>query len=196
MEQVDTIMGAVACGVQHWTQFWGDPWVSGTIFMVAYFMAALLILREVGRAECRERTLWRICGALFLFQVVNTHLDAHALIYTVGRCLAHAQGWYEDRRQVQVFAVLSLAWVVLLILGVTAIWFFRAILGNLLLVMGVSVALGFTVVKGINLHGFEVYYGGTYGPFRGADLIELSGIALALLAALLRLAGRRQAAKS
>lgn len=186
MDEIDKITGAVACGIQDWTALWGDPLVSGTVFMVAYLGAGLLILSGAGWLEGRARTLWRICGALFLFQVANTHLDLHALIFTVGRCLAHAQGWYQDRRQVQVIAVIVLAVVLALILIVTARYFWRSILGNLLLVLGVSIALGFTVLKGINLHGIEAYYAGQYGPFRGADLIELSGIALAALAALIR----------
>ena len=190
VEQADVIAGAVACGLQDWMALWGDPLISGSVFMAGYLVAALLILRGARQAGGRERVLWRICGFLFLFQVANTHLDSHALIFTVGRCLAHAQGWYEDRRQVQMLAALSLAWIVGLVLTVTVIWFFRAILRNVLLVAGVSVALGFTMLKGINLHGLEAYYAGTYGPFRGADLIELSGVALALLAALIRLASR------
>ena len=185
-DEISTIAGAVACGIHDWTKFWGDPFVSGTVFMAAYLTAALMILSSAGWLDGRERTLWRICGTLFLFQVANTHLDLHALIFTIGRCLAHAQGWYEDRRQVQVIAVASLAVLLALILIVTAWYFWRSILGNLLLVLGVSIALGFTVLKGINLHGIEAYYAGQYGPFRGADLIELSGIALAALAALIR----------
>jgi hypothetical protein len=190
MDDLGTIAGAVACGVRDWVAIWGDPLISGTTFMAAYLVAAVLILKGARRSAGRERTLWRICGALFLFQTVNTHLDAHALIFTVGRCLAHAQGWYENRRAVQVIAVIVLAAVLGLILLFTAIRFFRSILRSLLLVLGVSIALGFTVLKGINFHGLEALYSGQYGPFRGADLVELSGIAIAALAAMLRLARR------
>ncbi len=186
MGELGTILDAAVCGIGHWTELWGDPLVSGTVFLVAYLSAALLILSGARENTGRERTLWRICGFLFLFQVVNTHLDSHALIFTVGRCLAHAQGWYEDRRLVQTIAVIGLAIVLGLILLVVAIRFFHSILRNLVLVLGVSTALGFTVLKGINLHGLEAYYAGQYGPFRGADLIELSGIAIAALAALIR----------
>lgn len=186
MGELDKIAGAVACGVRDWMGLWGDPLISGTVFMAAYLLGALLILSGARRTQGRERTLWRICGILFLFQVVNTHLDSHALIFTVGRCLAHAQGWYEDRRTVQAIAAITLALLLGLLLIFTAIYFFRSILGNLALVFGVSIALGFTVLKGINLHGLEAYYAGQYGPFRGADLIELSGVAIATLAALIR----------
>ncbi len=186
MGELGTVLDATACGLRHWIALWGDPLVSGTVFMAAYLGAALLIFSNARHSIGRERTLWQICGFLFLFQVVNTHLDSHALIFTVGRCLAHAQGWYEDRRLVQIIAAIGLALILGLILLIAVVRFFYSILRNLLLVLGVSIALGFTVLKGINLHGIEAYYAGQYGPFRGADLIELSGITIAACAALLR----------
>jgi hypothetical protein len=64
--------------------------------------------------------------------------------------------------------------------------FLRHILHNLLLTLGVVIALGFTVVKGINYHGVEQFYGAPIGPSRVADFIEYSGIVLAFLAALTR----------
>ncbi|MEL6479741.1 MAG: hypothetical protein AAFR17_20630 [Pseudomonadota bacterium] len=186
MGDLGTIAEAAACGIRDWMDLWGDPPISGTVFMASYLTAALLILSGARRAAGRERRLWRICGFLFLFQVANTHLDAHALIFTTGRCLAHAQGWYQDRHAVQTLVAIGLAAVVGLILLAVAIRFFRSILRSFVLVLGVSIALGFTVLKGISLQGIEAYYAGQYGPFRGADLIELSGIALALFAALIR----------
>ncbi|MEM1159557.1 MAG: hypothetical protein AAGJ28_01365 [Pseudomonadota bacterium] len=189
MFDLQTIADATACGVRDWMALWGDPLISGTVFMLAYLGATLLILRGARYTAGRERSLWRICGLLFLFQVANTHLDAHALIFTTGRCLAHAQGWYENRRMVQTIAAIGLAVTLGTILIWIAIRFFRSILRNVVMVLGVSIALGFTVLKGINLHGLEAYYAGAYGPFRGADLIELSGIAIAALGSLVRRTG-------
>lgn len=109
------------------------------------------------------------------------------MIFTVGRCLAHAQGWYESRRLVQVVFVVILFTVAATLVLASVVHFRRIMIGNILLVIGLTVALGFTALKGTSFHGLEHYYAGTYGPFRGADLIELSGIAIATLAALLRL---------
>ena len=61
-------------------EIWGDPLLSGTIFIVSYGVTALLIFKAAREAAARERHYWRLCGSLFLFQVVNTNLDLHALL--------------------------------------------------------------------------------------------------------------------
>jgi hypothetical protein len=66
-------------------------------------------------------------------------------------------------------------------------------LNNLLLVSGVAITLGITIIKGINYHGTEDIIGGAYSPFRWADLIEYSGIVVALLASLKRKLGMTKA---
>ncbi len=155
--------------------------------MVFYAVTAALILRVALRMKGRERRLWQLCGVLFAFQMINVHLDLHAFPGTFGRCLAHAQGWYENRHEVQLAFLITVGIAALLILLLAIAVFHRNIAGNFLLISGVGIALGITAVKGINYHGAEQLYGGTFGAFRGADLIEVSGIILALTAAILRL---------
>ena len=186
MNKFGEIVEGVACGIEDWWAFAGDPLISGTVFMVSYGLVAWLILRNAARMLGRERQYWRLCGWLFVFQVANTHLDLHGLIYTTGRCLAHLQGWYDNRRDVQLLALIGLALVAVLAVLIVLDLFSRNIIGNVLLTAGIVIALGFTVMKGINFHGLEQYYGGAYGPFRGADLVELSGVAIAFVAAVFR----------
>lgn len=187
MDTIRTILESIGCGARDWWAFAGDPLISGSVFMLSYGLAAWQILRVAARSDGRERQYWRLCGWLFAFQVLNTNLDLHGMIFTTGRCLAKAQGWYEDRREVQMWLLFGLAMLIVLVLLLVLTLFARNIFGDLILTTGMVIALGFTLVKGINFHGLERYYAGLYGPFRGADLIELSGIALALLSALARL---------
>lgn len=175
------------CGIEEWMQIWGDPLLSGTIYMVSYGVTALLIFRAARVAEGRERWYWRLCGFLFLFQFANTHLDLHALIWTTGRCLAHAQGWYDYRRELQVGFLIGVTLLIALVLCIVMILFIRNLVGNILLTLGVAIALGFTLVKGINYHGLEHFYNVQVGPFYTADFIEFSGIALAFFATLIKL---------
>jgi hypothetical protein len=181
------IKDAFVCGFDAWMDIWGDPWLSGSIFMVSYGVTALLIFKVAGQATARERLYWRLCGSLFLFQVVNTNLDLHALIWTIGRCLSHAQGWYDHRKEVQVAILIGLALLVAIILLIMFFAFFRNIFRNILLTLGVTITIGFTLVKGISYHGLADFYGKPVGPFYVADFIEFSGILLAFIAALLRL---------
>lgn len=181
------VLQSLACGFEDWKTVFGDPWVSGTVFMLGYGVAAILMLRVARRETGREALFWRLSAWLFLFQVVNTHLDLHAFVVSYGRCLSRAQGWYGIRHDVLylvlVWSLVALCLVLLVLLAV----FFRSILRNLLLILGLVLALGTTFVKAVNYHDLEHLYAGTFGPFRAVDLIELSGVAIALLAGLLRL---------
>lgn len=187
MFDIETLSESFSCGIAIWFEFAGDPLVSGTVFMLAYFITAVIILICARWNWGRERTLWTVCGLLFLFQVLNVHGDLHGLVYAVGKCTAKAQGWYQDRHRIQTIVLLCAAFIGLLILLFVVIYFFRNILGNLLLVLGVLIALGLTFAKGVNHHDLDAIYGGTYGYFRGTDLIELLGISIAFLAAMIRL---------
>jgi hypothetical protein len=187
VSELVVIKDAFVCGFNDWMDIWGDPLLSGTIFMVSYGVTALLIFKASREATARERHYWRLCGSLFLFQVVNTNLDLHALIWTTGRCLSHAQGWHDQRKEVQIAVLIGLALIVALIMLVVLIVFFRNIFRNFLLTLGVAIAIGFTMVKGISYHNLANFYGRPVGPFHVADFIEYSGIMLALIAALLRL---------
>ena len=187
MDELTVIGNAFLCGIDHWMDIWGDPILSGSIFMLSYGVTAVLIFRAARQTTARESRYWRLCGFLFLFQLLNTNLDLHALVWTTGRCLAHAQGWYDNRGEVQVLILTGFAFLVVLTLLLTLIVFVRNIFGIILLTLGVVIALGFTMVKGINYHGFEQFYNNQVGPFRVADFIEYSGIALAFAAALIKL---------
>jgi hypothetical protein len=184
---MDKIWGAAQCGFKDWQTIWGDPWLSGTILVLSYAITGFLILRMARRLAGRERWLWMLCGAAFLFQAANTPLDLHAFIWTFGKCLAHAQGWYKMRHQVQAGAAIGVVVVAIVLLVVTTNAFRGKIWRNLQLLLGVGIALAFTVIKGISFHDLAAIYGRTLGPFHIADWVELFGIALALSAALMRL---------
>ena len=141
------IRDAFVCGIDDWWDIWGDPLLSGAIFMISYGVSALLIFRAARCSTGRERGYWRMCGFLFIFQFFNTNLDLHALVWTIGRCLAHTQGWYENRREIQLFFLIGLALFAALILLIVMVVFLRNIARNMLLTFGVTIALGFTLVR-------------------------------------------------
>ena len=184
MNELTTIADALRCGVNDWPAIWGDPLLTGTIFSVAYGLTALLIFLAARNATARERLYWRLCGGLFVFQLFNTHLDLHALIWTTGRCLAHAQGRYEHRREVQALVLIGFALLLLIAIVLVLMMFLRSIARNILLTLGVMTALGFTLVKGVNYHGLNEFYSRQLGLFYIADLIEFSGIVMAFGAAI------------
>lgn len=175
------------CAIARWTRIWGDPLLTGSVAMLLYGLAGLLLLRVARRTDAADRRLWCVCAVLFFFQVLNTHLDLHALPAAVGHCLARAQGWYESRGPVKLLGAVLIGATVIAALIVATVAWWRNIRANLLLVAGVAIALGFTLVKGAAVDVAEEIYNRGVGAFRWADLIEYSGVVLAALAASMRL---------
>lgn len=177
---------AFACGVEAWSEFWGDPLFSGTLMMVTYTSAALLTARRARRLRGMERAVWSVAAVLLVFQIFNTPLDLHGLLWATGRCLSHIQGWHAERyayqRQLLIVVAIALCIIVLALLLVLR----RDLTANGLLVIGLSLSLGMTITKGINYHHLEAFYQRPLGPLRIPDVIELTGIACVLLAASLK----------
>ena len=177
---------AFQCGVEAWSGFWGDPLFSGSLMMATYALAAVLVGRVALRVHGVERAAWGLAALLLGFQVLNTPLDLHGLLWATGRCLAHIQGWYADRHayQRELLLMLALAGCVLLLISLLVLW--RDLLANGLLVIGLGLSLGMTLVKGINYHHLEALYAAAIGPLRVPDVIELAGVACVLCAVLLK----------
>lgn len=166
---------------------WGDPLLSGTVSMLAYGLAAFLAFRLARRTTQDDRALWLICAWVLLFQVFNTHLDLQAFPGSLGRCMARAQGWYQHRALAQVLAfgiVATLSGLVFLWLMVryhTALW------ANILLSFGMAISFGFTLLRGVSLHAFESFYSRKLGTIPLSVIIEMTGVAVVIIAAAIRL---------
>ncbi len=160
------------CIIHRWTVMWGDPWLTGTVTMLLYGIGGLLLLRVARRTDSTDRRLWMLCAFLFFFQVVNTHLDLHAVPGAIGHCVSRAQGWYESRGQVRVLGLIVIATVTLVVVAAATIAWWRSISANALLVLGVAITVAFTLVRGTALDDLEKVYHLTAGPFTWGDLIE------------------------
>jgi hypothetical protein len=85
-----------------WEAGIGDPTVIGWVTVAAYAVAALLSLRCARRAaEPLEFRFWAVLSVALVLLGINKQLDLQSLVTQVGRDLAFAQGWYENRRIVQ-----------------------------------------------------------------------------------------------
>lgn len=177
---------ALACGFETWSGFWGDPWLSGTLMMATYAMAVLLVWRITRHLVGAERAVWMLATVLLVFQVFNTPLDLHGLVWASGRCLAHIQGWHAERYAFQsnLLVILAGAGGSLFLLGCLLLR--RDLPAGALLLLGLSLSVGMTLVKGINYHRLETLYTRLIGPLWLSDLIELAGVLCIFLAVRLK----------
>ncbi|MGH9133653.1 MAG: hypothetical protein ACRDZZ_06930 [Ilumatobacteraceae bacterium] len=168
---------------------WAD---SNWLRVLGYGIAAAASL-HAGLRERRRQSLapgrdlwpafWYLTAALLAVMAVGRAADIGGLVSEFGRREARAEGWYEVRREYQAAAVASVT-AVWLIAVVVAIWRVPERRRRYLPVALVMFTLVcFAGVRIISLHHVDtLLYRRGVGGVRFVAIVELTGIALAILA--------------
>ncbi|WP_231555314.1 hypothetical protein [Paracoccus sanguinis] len=178
-----------------WQPGIGDPTWQGWATVLVYLVAAALALVASGSGSgsgagaARERWFWRLTGVLLLLLAVNKQLDLQSALTAYGRCLAMAQGWYENRRWVQLGFLAALALLALWLL----VGMLRLLSGTLartgLAAVGVAVVAGFVMIRAVGFHHVDGLLRLPVMGLRANTVLEWTGpvlIAIGALGVLLR----------
>lgn len=177
----------------NWTPRIGDPTPIGWLTVVLYLAAAYVLwcvvrrLRTTGDDAGSETLVWSIFAILFVALGINKQLDLQSAFTEIGRVIASAQGWYDQRWIVQVYFVglvtgcAATAAVGLLVL------LRRAPAPALLALLGTAFVLTFVVVRAASFHHVDVLIGRKILGLRWNWILEIGGIMIVLLAARWRL---------
>ena len=177
----------------NWSPRIGDPTPIGWLTVVLYLAAAYALwcvvrrLRTTGDDAGSETLVWSIFAILFIALGINKQLDLQSAFTEIGRVIASAQGWYDQRWIVQVYFVglvtgcAATAAVVLLVL------LRRAPAPALLALLGTAFVLTFVVVRAASFHHVDVLIGRKVLGLRWNWILEIGGIMIVLLAARWRL---------
>jgi hypothetical protein len=175
----------MACLPHLWNPKIGDPSLLGWLAVTGYILAGLACLSVILKGE--RRGFWI---GLLIFLVIlglNKQLDLQAAVPLFGKCVAKAQGWYEGRRILQYGVVL-----VLLIGSAWTLWrIARSMQGIRLAVAGLCLILAYIVIRAITFNHVAEALGLPEIPYAIRALIELAGIALILLNAILILGSKK-----
>jgi hypothetical protein len=181
-----------------WRPGIGDPTVMGWLTVVAYFAVAALCIRCAIKAppEPRRRgtvVFWGGLGALLLLLGVNKQLDLQTWLTLTARRIAIAQGWYENRRPVQMlFVVLvGLAGAA----GFAFMWrLVRAHSRKLWLsLLGFVLLLVFVIMRAASFHHMDAVINFRFAGLRMNWVLELGAIGLIALGTRQQRRGQDQA---
>lgn len=173
-----------------WTPGLGDPSVMGWVTVAVYLLAAWFTWRVArqARAEGGSWRLWATLALVLLALGINKQLDLQSLFTQVGRDLALAQGWYQERRLVQGAFIGALA------MGALALgWWLRTELrepAQRLAGLGLCVLLAFVVMRAASFHHMDQLINFSLAGVRMNWVLELSGLVIILVASSRALRGQ------
>ncbi len=180
----------INCVSDRWSPKIGDPTVLGWVTVAAYAACAGLAVAVVWRRKTTGRgsVFWALLAALMVFLALNKELDLQSALTAAGRCVAKAQGWYDDRRAFQrhfIFALVAGIGVVVAL----CLYFLRTELRHSgLALLGLAFVCGFVAVRAVGFHHVDWLINQSLFSVRINGMLELSGLVLIAInaAALLR----------
>lgn len=182
----------INCVLADWSPTLGDPTVMGWVTVAGYLLATVLAVVVFVRQSGRQRVFWLGLSCLLLALAINKQLDLQSALTAAGRCLAKAQGWYDQRQAVQLQFILIIAGTSLVAACIIA-WLMRRELIHIWLgLLGLTILLAFIVIRAAGFHHFDAFIGFQIGGIRMNWILELGGIAAISFNALhLLLRGRK-----
>jgi hypothetical protein len=174
-----------------WRPGIGDPSFMGWLTVAAYAGAAFtawIAARRTGRAPGTvggSRITWILVTILMVFLCLNKQLDLQSLATDIGRLFAWEQGWYRERREYQKWFVLGALAGSFLITAFLVVRFRSFWKRHFLLAAGLAFLLTFIVVRAISFHHVDAFLKFQVAGVKMNWFLELTGIALIWLAAVL-----------
>jgi hypothetical protein len=169
------------CTFSSWQPKIGDPNLIGwltVVFYLATFGLCVKVVLGVQSTTAAARLFWLSLCFLMLLLAVNKQLDLQSFATASARCVAKIQGWYRERAAFQFAVILSFA-TTAMIVGFFCLWVLRRDLKrNFLALLGLTIVLGFVMIRAVGFHYFDILIGIKVGPIRMNNILELSGLIL------------------
>lgn len=180
--------GLKACIALQWSPGIGDPDITGWLTVLSYLVCfALALAVSMRNPPGTARGLWLTLVPVLGFLAVNKQLDLQTALTATGRCMAQADGWYDNRWIVQIAFILGLILIVLLALMLAL----RSLRGRLhsngLAMLGATVLCGFVLVRAVGFHHVDSLINMNFARIRFNFWFENTGLVLIALNALLLL---------
>ncbi len=164
-----------------WTLKVGDPDFLGWLTCFLYFCTGICSLIAYKKSRHTNNLLWLIIGTLFLLLSINKQLDLHRLITEFGRNLAHKQGWYQYKHEIELIFMMSLLSLYLCLLALIYKKLSNFNKHQLAAVLGVSCTILYALLKVFSFHHLDYWLTFTFDFLNFLWILEIGGIAIVLI---------------
>jgi hypothetical protein len=163
-----------------------DPGTLPWLAVAGYLLAAGLCARQFAVATLqRERGFWVLAAVAMLALGINKQLDLQTSLTMFGRELAHAGGWYGQRRIVQAVFVMAAAVTGLIALAALG-WLVRRLRPAVgVALLGIGLLCLFVLVRLASFHHVDVALRSAVLGVKLHTVLELAGIGLVVFGALM-----------
>lgn len=168
-----------------WSPGIGDPSVSGWLGVFLYAWAAIMIwwlLRRSatlrGQDTVRERRFWQLLLVALVLLGLNKQLDLQTALTELGRAVAHTQGWYAERHQVQQAFIAAGAMVGLIVLATACYLVSGARTSTHTAMLGGALLVFFVLARAASFHHVDKWLGHGMAGARFGRLLEFGGLLL------------------
>jgi hypothetical protein len=168
-----------------WSPGIGDPSVVGWLTVALYFLAAWQCWKALRtpRLTVIEKSFWRVLALLLVVLGINKQLDLQTAFTELGRWIAHRQGWYEQRHEVQVVFVAG-ALLAGLVGAVGLLWLMRRSAAPIrIAIVGCCALVAYVVVRAVSIHHVDRFIHSDVFGIRMNWLLEIGGICSVVLGA-------------
>jgi hypothetical protein len=181
-----------------WSPGIGDPTIVGWITTFLYFVTVVQMWRVMRRIDrvSFEWTVWRVLLVCMLALGINKQLDLQTALTEGGRILAHQQGWYENRYEVQKMFIAALCGAAVTGCIAVAVLAYQMPGLTRLALCGFIVLAAFVLIRAASFHHVDILLSQSTFGLKYNWILEIGGILLVLLSASLRLAGRSAGGKN
>lgn len=176
---------------KHWELRFGDPTILGWVTTFGYvltFVWCLSALVSIRNSPAREKKTKRIvfwsslAGVMFLL-AINKQLDLQMLLQYVGKRIAIAGGWYEERQHVQKIFVLGIALLGISVLGGLGWLCYGLDFNHFIALVGLTLTLFFVVLSASGLHKIDLPFIESVVSSGLHRIFEIAGIILVFISA-------------
>lgn len=169
-----------------WRPTIGDSSVMGWITVGAYFLTAVTSFNAYKiEHSSKGQYFWLFMVLIMLFLGINKQLDLQSLLTDVGRFIAKSTDWYSSRRQIQRIFVVIIFIVSVITAGTIALKLGKEYKEYLLPLLGLSLLLGFIVIRAMSFHHVDSIIRQSILNIRINWVLELGGIGMILFPSLL-----------
>lgn len=179
--------------IGNWSPGIGDPTLIGWVTVWLYMLSAWLCYRVISleydlreALEPEEKLLWWMFVAGLVLLGVNKQLDLQSAFTEMGRMIAAYQGWYESRREVQVWFIKAVGFLAVVMGLLMAFLVRRTTLATRISVVGCVLLLAFVFIRAASFHHFDLLINHRVGGVRLNWVFEIGGLMIIGLGARLR----------